>query len=269
MMMVTGKWLGQQSPLAVARQPALRFVGGEPVAFTPMRSHYPSPALIADGFLSADENRHLLRYILARESEFVRATTTTRVNDYRIARVLFRFPQFQTLIRARIAAVLPEVIRHFRIQKLSTGNIEMQLTFHGHGHFYKVHNDNGSTKTAARVLSYVYYFCREPRRFGGGDLRIYDAVTLGGRWRRGPASYRIAPVNNSIVFFLSRYHHEVLPVVCASQRFADGRFTINGWIRAGEDRTRTTPLLQLRKRQIPEVRRVLPVWRGRRISIYR
>lgn len=35
-----------------------------------------------------------------------------------------------------------------------------------------------------------------------------------------------------IIFFLSRYMHEVLPVKCPSRNFADSRFTINGWIRS-------------------------------------
>lgn len=147
---------------------------------------------------------------------------------------MFGFPECEGLIRTRVAAVLPEVVRRFRIRGFVPGAIEAQLTFHGDGHYYKVHNDNGSAKTAARVLSYVYYFCREPARFRGGELRIYDAAALGGRWKRGSTSYRIAPKNNRIVFFLSRYHHEVLPVVCPSRRFVDGRFTINGWIRKKE-----------------------------------
>ena len=41
----------------------------------------------------------------------------------------------------------------------------------------------------------------------------------------------IEPRNNSIIFFLSRYMHEVLPVSCPSQSFADSRFTVNGWVR--------------------------------------
>jgi SM-20-related protein len=34
-----------------------------------------------------------------------------------------------------------------------------------------------------------------------------------------------------LVVFPSRYLHEVLPVSCPSQTFADSRFTINGWVR--------------------------------------
>jgi Rps23 Pro-64 3,4-dihydroxylase Tpa1-like proline 4-hydroxylase len=225
--------------LAGLRRPAFRFVGGEPVAFAPARSWYPSPALVGEGFLSGEENRRLLRYAVARQVDFVQALTTTRVNNYRIARVLPQFPEFQILIRERVAAVLPEVMRQFRIRNFSIGRIEAQLTVHGHGNFYKVHTDSSSAKTAERVLSFVYYFCREPRHFSGGELRIYDAVAHGGSWERGANSYHIAPVNNRIVFFLSRYHHEVLPIVCPSRRFADGRFTLNGWIRGEKTERRT------------------------------
>lgn len=222
-------------PLPATSAPAMRFVGGEPVPFARSRSHYPSPALVADGFLTRDENAALLRHALTRQSDFKRSGTTTGVEGYRISRVLFALPQFQALIRSRVARMLPEVVRRFRGREFKPGRIEVQLTAHNDGHFYKIHSDNGSPTTAGRVLTYVYYFCHEPRRFRGGELRIYESVARNGQWRPGRTCYEIAPHNNRIVFFPARYLHEVLPVVCPSRRFEDGRFTINGWIhRAAE-----------------------------------
>ncbi|HMO46506.1 MAG TPA: 2OG-Fe(II) oxygenase [Rubrivivax sp.] len=209
----------------------LKPFGGQPVRFVAGRSHYPSPALVMDGFLSPKENRRLLSHTLTRMAEFEPARTTTRALNYRFAHVLHRFPQFQSLIRARIAAVLPELLRYFGIRRFRPGGIEAQLTVHGHGDFYKVHTDSSSARTRARVISYAYYFCRQPRAFRGGELRIYHAVVRGGVWQQGTRSYHVTPLNNRIVFFLSRYHHEVRPVVCPSKRLSDGRFTINGWIR--------------------------------------
>ncbi len=43
----------------------------------------------------------------------------------------------------------------------------------------------------------------------------------------------IEPMDNSVVFFRSRYAlHEVMKVHCPSDDFGDGRFTINGWVHA-------------------------------------
>jgi Rps23 Pro-64 3,4-dihydroxylase Tpa1-like proline 4-hydroxylase len=41
----------------------------------------------------------------------------------------------------------------------------------------------------------------------------------------------IVPRQNQIVFFPCELLHEITPVECASQLFADSRFTLNGWLR--------------------------------------
>jgi Rps23 Pro-64 3,4-dihydroxylase Tpa1-like proline 4-hydroxylase len=40
----------------------------------------------------------------------------------------------------------------------------------------------------------------------------------------------VVPEQNQIVFFRSELLHEITPVVCPSQAFADSRFTVNGWL---------------------------------------
>jgi Rps23 Pro-64 3,4-dihydroxylase Tpa1-like proline 4-hydroxylase len=214
------------------RNPLFRFVGGEPTSYSPGRCRYPSPALVADGFLTPEENAQLLRLAIDRQREFVPSRTATNVEGYRVSRVLFRPRAAETLMRARIAQVLPEIIRRFRFRDFRPGSVEVQLTAHNDGNYYRIHNDNGSgnSVTAGRVLTFVYYFCRLPRRFRGGGLRLYESVARNGYWTPGRTTCEIAPENNRIVFFPSRFHHEVLPVVCPSHRFEDGRFTINGWI---------------------------------------
>ena len=209
----------------------LRFFGGDPADVSPSRLRYSSPTLIGDGFLPRGEAERLWRYAASREHDFVASSTTTRVPGYRVSRVLPHFPEVAGVIRGRVDALTPELIRRFRLPPFKPGVTEVQLTAHNHGQFYRVHNDCGSPPTASRVISFVYYFGRQPSGFTGGHLRVFDALIKDGRWIKGPAAYEIAPVHNRIVFFLSRYHHEVLPVVCPSGQFADGRFTMNGWIR--------------------------------------
>ena len=60
--------------------------------------------------------------------------------------------------------------------------------------------------------------------------RLYDEKIDNNYLKQANSFKKIAPKNNSIIFFLSRYWHEVLPVNCPSKNFADGRFTINGWL---------------------------------------
>jgi hypothetical protein len=59
--------------------------------------------------------------------------------------------------------------------------LETQLTSHNDGGYYRIHNDNGSPSTATRVLTYVYYFHRQPVAFKGGQLRLYDSRIQFGR----------------------------------------------------------------------------------------
>lgn len=109
--------------------------------------------------------------------------------------------------------------------------IEMQITAHNHGHYYKIHNDNGSPDTATRFLTYVYYYYQDPKPFTGGELRIYELAVKDGFYVAGDRYRDIEPLHNSLIIFPSHYMHEVLPIQCPSLRFEDSRFTVNGWIR--------------------------------------
>jgi Rps23 Pro-64 3,4-dihydroxylase Tpa1-like proline 4-hydroxylase len=54
------------------------------------------------------------------------------------------------------------------------GKVERQLTAHGSGGFFAPHVDTGHPIAANRRISCVYYFYANPRRFTGGELRVYD-----------------------------------------------------------------------------------------------
>lgn len=184
-----------------------------------------------DNFLTPEEQSKLLIYVLEQESAFVPATITTGELNDRQALVLYSFPEFSNLIKSRIKTLFPEIINKLDLPSFHIANIESQLTAHNDGNYYKIHRDNSSSKTNTRVLTYVYYFNQEPKAFSGGELQIYDSkINKYNSYIPAQSFQRVEPRNNSIVFFLSRHFHEVLPVNCPSQNFADSRFTINGWI---------------------------------------
>jgi SM-20-related protein len=190
----------------------------------------PSNYLIIEDFLTSEENQLLLEYAQKKEAEFQSTTTTNNEFDYRRSKVLFSFPEFSQLITERLHQYIPQVLETFKIEPFEISRIESQLTAHNDNNFYKLHNDNGSAITANRELTYVYYFYQEPRQFSGGELVIYDSKIENNYYVATESSHTINPKNNSIIFFLSRYQHEVLPVICPSQNFAHSRFTVNGWI---------------------------------------
>lgn len=184
-----------------------------------------------DNFLTVEEHQRLLNYVFQRESAFVPTSTSTGDLDYRRSMILHSFPEFSQLVVNRIQAILPDVFRKLNLSSFPIAEIEAQLTSHNDGNYYKVHNDNGSPDTATREFTYVYYFHQQPKAFSGGELLIYDSKIENNFYVKADSYKRVEPRNNSIVFFLSRYLHEVLPVSCPSKAFADSRFTINGWVR--------------------------------------
>ncbi|AFY71569.1 Prolyl 4-hydroxylase alpha subunit [Thalassoporum mexicanum PCC 7367] len=190
----------------------------------------PSYYALIDNFLPQPQLDRLLAYVAEKQDQFQPTTNSAKDPGYRKSLILYNFPEFSGLIRDRIRQIMPGVLNFLRIPTFEIANIEAQLTMHGDGNFYKIHNDNGSPETASRVLTYVYYFFNQPKVFQGGDLLIYDSKVENGYYVAAKSHKQIQPRSNSIVFFLSRYLHEVLPVSCSSRKFIDGRFTINGWI---------------------------------------
>src|ERR1700747_3064386 len=122
---------------------------------------------------------------------------------------------------------LPEVVALLSVPRFEVDSLELQLTSHNDGEYYRWHTDNGTPATAARTITFVYYFHAEPKAFQGGELVVYQ-----GKGER----HVIAPQPDSMVFFPSTARHEVLRVDCPTRRFEDGRFSLNGWIR---DRVRS------------------------------
>lgn len=224
----------QQQPL----QPQQQLVIAQPQTSisqpnipSPSPQTIPSRFIHLDNFLSPSETHRLVKYVLKHEQEFVSTSTSTGADNYRRSSVLYSFPEFEALIRKRIREVTPKVLEQLGIAQFNPSDIECQLTAHNNGNFYKIHNDNGSPDTNTRELTYVYYFHRQPKNFTGGELRIYDS-TVKNRYLVAAETYHdVEPRHNSIVFFASRYMHEVLEIHCPSRKFADSRFTINGWVR--------------------------------------
>jgi len=194
-----------------------------------MPPHLVLPDLLPDG-LAAD----LLAFTLAHEAAFVPARVGAgrqkRVDmARRVAGVSAELGPFAAPLRALLTARLPEFVAGLRVAPVHEPDIELQLAAHGDGAFFSRHID---TRTSAeerrwiRVISAVYYFHRQPRRFSGGAFRLFA-------FGRDPsdAFIDIAPAHNTLLVFPSWAQHAVQPVRCPSRDFADSRFAINCWYR--------------------------------------
>ncbi|MGL5081904.1 MAG: 2OG-Fe(II) oxygenase [Microcoleaceae cyanobacterium] len=187
-------------------------------------------------FLSAQDHQKILKIALDKPDQFVSSTTTTKANNYRQSSILYAtlFPEFYELMRDKLLQALPTVLEQIEYPPFTVSQVEMQLTAHNDGCFYKIHNDSGSAETLTRTITYVYYFHQDPKKFSGGELRLYETEFKGGCAIAAGPFKTIEPRNNSVVLFDSRCKHEVMAVHCPSQKFEHGRFTLNGWFRRTE-----------------------------------
>jgi Rps23 Pro-64 3,4-dihydroxylase Tpa1-like proline 4-hydroxylase len=192
--------------------------------------------VVLDEFLVAQEWAGLLDFTLQRRGDFTNSGVldaggdSRQDDDYRRSQVLYDLQHFETMFVDHIMAFLPHVLARLHQPPFPISRFEVQLTATNDGQFFRRHKDDDSDSVRSRVLTFVYYFFREPKSFQGGALRLYDAQ-IDERGRVTPGDYQtIHPVQNQIVFFPSDCLHEVLPVECESGRFSDGRFTVNGWV---------------------------------------
>ncbi len=194
--------------------------------------------VVLDEFLAPQELEELTRFTLEHERDFQSSEVYSPSlekgvinDDYRRSRVLMELPEQQEMILARIKSVLPQVLEKLGMEEFAIADTEVQITASNDGDFFLCHDDNGSEGVASRHLTFVYFFHKEPREFEGGELRIHDSHLQDGRYVSDGSYQTIVPQQNQIVFFPCELMHEITPVKCASHRFADSRFTLNGWLR--------------------------------------
>jgi SM-20-related protein len=190
------------------------------------------PFRVLEGFLQADEVEQLLDHVAAREAAF----TATQVGNPAAIRLDPAIRQstsiddlglFRPLLRTRLKGMAQALTDELKLSPFSAARVELELVAHGDGAFYKRHIDThtATQRSHIRVLSGVYYFNRQPKRFTGGALRLY-AIGDAARFTD------IEPIHNTLVAFPSWAPHEVRPVRCPSGHFMDSRFAINCWLHA-------------------------------------
>jgi SM-20-related protein len=192
------------------------------------------PHALRSGFLGDGERAELLEWTLAHEGEFVPSKIRAGEvrpqmrNSLTLRQTLLK--EWRPRFRERIAVLLPGLYAELGIAPFEMGRIEVQLLAYGDGAYYRRHRDiaRRGDRPGMRVMSAVFYFHSEPKRFEGGELRLHAVAVDTG------AFLDIAPWQNGLVAFPSWAPHEVRPVGCPSGRFADARFAVNMWIHLAE-----------------------------------
>ena len=202
------------------------------------RGLVPAQVVTIDDFLEPDDHERVLAFARAQEASFevsqvMAGESATVMDAFRRSRTLFSLDALWPIFEIRVRRALPFVRHALGLPWFPPGRVERQLTAHQEGGIFGVHVDNGEPGLAGRRVTGVYYFHGHPKRFSGGELRVYDRVAEGGR--SAPAqTYRVVEcVDNRVVFFASDVPHEVRPVRCETDVFGDSRFAVNIWFWTG------------------------------------
>ena len=185
-------------------------------------------------FLPRRELEALLDYVLSHPQKFKAARVGNGDRSFlntnvRVALAWGNLGPLDVPLQARLRDALPFIMESTGIPAPQPDRLEIGLAAHGDGAFYRPHIDlaigepgRNRTSESERVLSAVFYFHAEPKRFSGGELRLF---------RLGTESrfVDIEPLQNSLIAFHSWMRHEVRPVSVPSGEFRDYRFAINCW----------------------------------------
>ncbi|HVZ52162.1 MAG TPA: 2OG-Fe(II) oxygenase [Pseudolabrys sp.] len=218
----------------LVRERALAILSGEILDWTDAAG--PVPFVRLNDFLS-EERQAQLWDIVSRSPDFRAARVSNdaaapgradpAIRQAHIVRGASRIRDwFLPLIESAIDR--ERVLPRLGLAPFAVGDRELQITGHGDGGFFHMHKDSGH-KRPERYLTYVYYFHRQPARFSGGELFLYDHDS-NGRSSGAIAFTRLAPAHNSVVLFPSDRWHAVGDVTMNSSDPLDGRWTVNGWL---------------------------------------
>jgi SM-20-related protein len=188
------------------------------------------PYLVIDNFLSAEQHDALLALALQQEEEITRGALQSSSVDCAIRRswTSRNLGDLKDVLRARVGEALPQVLNGLRIAAFAVAAIELELSAHRDGDFYRPHIDTNVSTTrdglpTDRLVTAVYYFHAQPRGFSGGQLAIHS-------FAGGGEPVLIEPVDNRLLAFPAFALHEVKPVRCQRDEFAAARLAVNAWI---------------------------------------
>ena len=197
---------------------------------------WPAPFVRMTNFLAPGECDSLLALGLAARERFIPA----QVGEAYAARVdpdvrITLEADERTLAEAwpriapKIRSLAPRILARLGMDDSGRYAITGGMRVYPEGGFYVPHQDRFAHAWSERRFSFVYFFNRQPPRFSGGDLLLYDTDA-----DAGDLSYRdfsrIVPFRNSIVFFPSGCGHQVTPVQYETDDFGDRRWVMNGHV---------------------------------------
>jgi 2OG-Fe(II) oxygenase superfamily len=203
------------------------------------RPTFQSPILCIDEFMSDEDANKILKECIDLKKIYMPAKifdgpNASKINvEFRRNDVVYLDDVFRsapdrsdilTLLKRKIWTEECKRVWHegdfiFDIINYSTWQ-EAVVSRYGNCDFYKKHQDTRRDHITYRLVTLVYYVNTIPEQFTGGSLLFGS----------GEQKLRIEPRHNRVVVFPSFTFHEVENVRLNSERWEDGRFSINYWL---------------------------------------
>lgn len=203
------------------------------------RPPFTGPVLCIDDFLDEEDARKVLQECLDLKKVYMPArvfdgASSTKIDpNYRANDVVYLGDVFKgdsersdilRIMKERMWSEDCKKLWHegyyiFDIINYSTWQ-EAVISRYGESNFYKKHQDTRWDHITYRLVTLVYYVNRTPEQFSGGCLTLSN----------GEERLPIEPKHNRAIVFPSFMFHEVEPIKMNSDRWEDGRFSLNYWI---------------------------------------
>jgi SM-20-related protein len=194
------------------------------------------PHLIFHNVLGAEYVESLLNYVAVRQDDFQPGFTQNRQTGERYVDPNFRdclslrdLGAFEAPIKSFVASVAAPALKALHLNELAVEPKEFDISAYGDGGHFDEHIDTFERVERVRVLSCVYYFAKTPRRFSGGELRLYGFPKPSAAGNEPPrhSFFDIEPHTDMLIVFPSWLRHKVLTVRVPSGAWADWRFSVN------------------------------------------
>jgi SM-20-related protein len=205
-----------------------------------------SPFLAYRNILGAQYVAGLLDYVARRQPDFKAGGMYDRqVGEctadlvYRDAVYLTDLGPFANPIKSFVKTIAVPALKALHLSEAKVEPKEFVITAYRDGGHIGEHIDTYDRPERVRILSCVYYFATNPRRFSGGELRLYGFPKSSVAGGSVPTPFAdIKPYTDTLVVFPSWIRHQVMPVCVPSKAWLDSRFTINCWMHRASDQPR-------------------------------
>ncbi len=198
-----------------------------------------APLIVIDDFLQPDQMNALHRHACDTEDEFRKANTNSQSPAYdpdkRETLVNWHFTEMRDHFEEFIEQNLAEFQCILGLPAFVKERMELKMTCHIDGGFFRVHADNHEPITeAGRAITWLYYFGEQTPRYTGGELFLLDTELATGV-RSTVWFTKVEPKPNRLVAFPSWFYHAVGPTQVECGEFGAGRFAISSHIRKPAD----------------------------------